>query len=54
MSKEKSVECFIRRALIYCEGMDNDKQKEELVIENLKKAIETINSDQVNCCCKCK
>jgi len=52
MSKEKKIQCFIRRALVYSEGMDNDKKREKIVRENLEEALNLISCN--SCTCECK
>ena len=52
MSKEKKIQCFIRRALVYSEGMDNNKKREKIVQENLEEALNLIICN--SCTCECR
>ena len=52
MSNEKKIQCFIRRALVYSEGMDSDEDKKKIVVENLKEALDLLSCSSCNCECQ--
>jgi len=42
LSKEKKVECVLRRALIYCQGMNENQGREEIVKDAVRELSEIL------------
>jgi len=49
LSKEKRVECILRRALIYCQGMGENQGREEIVKDAVNELSEVLemNTEEV-------
>ena len=53
--KEKKIQTYLRRALIYTEDIEKDENKKIVVIENIKLALDLINKKpSCGSSCDCK
>jgi len=47
LSREKKIECVLRRALVYCQGMDKNEKREEIVKKSIREAVEILKLEEM-------
>ena len=47
LSREKKIECVLRRALVYCQGMDENEKREEIVKKSIREVVEILKLEEI-------